>query len=164
MLCRAPWLASFLLLAIFSGLAQKVSKQQSPCVTPNCMQDLHGPSATYPDNRQETLDYNAGKDAAIPCAVAGYVSDGKPQVHLLCPGPQIFAPLHVLLVLSWLDAKDVPASMKSSQLDMKAAVRFKSKPGKSMAELTLRDGDARPQKEWISFNKVSVSLVMEPAK
>lgn len=103
-------------------------------------------------------------DASVSCAVVKYDSThSRPILHLLCPGPDIFAPIRVHLTLTWRDVREIPSVMKNMLVDMSRSVRFKSKPGDSKAELTFQDADAtRKVKEWISFSEVNVGLVLPP--
>ena len=75
-----------------------------------------------------------------------------PILHLLCPGPQIFAPLRVHLTLSFADAKEIPKDMHNMLVDFNRAVRFKSKAGDSQAELTLHaKQDTQSETKWAKF-------------
>jgi hypothetical protein len=80
---------------------------------------------------------------------------------LLCPGPQIFAPLRVHLTLSFADAKEIPKDMHEMLVDFNRAVRFKSKAGDSQAELTLHaKQDTQTETKWVRFTKVNVGIVL----
>jgi hypothetical protein len=102
-------------------------------------------------------------DASITCSVVKYEwNDVMPIVHLLCPGPQVFAPLHVHLTLTWTDESEVPEAIKTMRVetDRNSAVQFKSQPGESRVELTLCDAEeTQTLKEWVKFTKVKVGLV-----
>ncbi|HYX54076.1 MAG TPA: hypothetical protein VE783_11545 [Candidatus Limnocylindrales bacterium] len=165
---RALWISSLFALCIVTAQAQVIVEQKASCFSPACTDvPVTSNAPIFPskptNGKWEVEDYKRSKDASISCAIVKYQADNKPQVHLLCPGPEIYAPLRVYLALTWNEAKDVPSSLKNLQVDTNAAVRFKSRPGNPMAELTLRDA-ARSQKEWVSFNKINVSLVLEKAK
>jgi hypothetical protein len=101
-------------------------------------------------------------DAAVSCSVVQYdLSQPKPILHLLCPGPQIFAPLRVHLALTWKKVTEVPSQMKSMLIDLNRLVKFKSRPGNSKVEITFRAPQTNdPQKEWVSFTSVNVGLVL----
>lgn len=166
---RAFWIALLLSLSGISLRAQSIIEQKGSCFSPGCTDiPVTSDAPIFPkrpwNGKWEIEDYKRSTEASVSCAIVKYVTESKPQVDLLCPGPQIYAPLRVHLALTWADAKDVPASMKNLELDTNASVRFKSKPGSPMAELTLRDGGRQPQKEWVTFNRINVSLVLERAK
>lgn len=105
-------------------------------------------------------------DASVTCSVVQYdTSQPKPILHLLCPGPQIFAPLRVHLALTWKEVAEVPSAMRNMLVDLNSLVKFKSKPGNSKAELTLHNPqDTESLKEWVSFTRINVGLVLNPDK
>lgn len=102
-------------------------------------------------------------DASISCAVVKYEwDDVMPILHLLCPGPQVFAPLRVHLTLTWKNEAEVPETIKTMRVesDRNSVVQFKSQPGESRVELTLYDvEETQSLKEWVKFTKVKVGLV-----
>ena len=105
-------------------------------------------------------------DGSITCSVVKYeMDDLMPVLHLLCPGPQVFAPLRVHLTLTWKSTTEVPEALKSMLVDRSSnsLVKFKSRPGESKVELTLHDAaDTQSLKEWVNFTKVKVGLVVPP--
>src|SRR5438270_9800790 len=105
-------------------------------------------------------------NSSISCAVTKYdVTSSFPILHLLCPGPQIFAPLRVHLTLTFSDIKEIPKDMRNMLVDFNRAVRFKSKPGDSQAELTLRGKeDTQTLTKWVKFTKVNVGIVLPENK
>jgi hypothetical protein len=107
-------------------------------------------------------DFRATDDS-VSCAVVKYDSTlALPILHLLCPGPEIFAPLRVHLALTWRNVSEVPSVMKSMLVDKSRSVRFKSKPGDSRAELSFHNPqETRSTKKWISFTAVNVGLVLQ---
>ncbi len=166
---RALWIASLFSLVTFAAHAQNIVDQKGSCFAPGCADiPVTSNAPVFPTKpthgKWDIENYKRSTDASVSCVIVKYVTESKPEVDLLCPGPQIYAPLRVHLALTWAEAKDVPAAMQKLQLDTNAAVRFKSKPGSPMAELTLRNGNAAARKEWISFNKISVALVLEAQK
>jgi hypothetical protein len=102
-------------------------------------------------------------DASISCSVVKYEwDDVMPILHLLCPGPQVFAPLRVHLTLTWKNESEVPQSIKTMRVESErnSLVQFKSQIGESRVELTLCDAEAtQTLKEWVKFTKVKVGLV-----
>jgi hypothetical protein len=161
------------LLVLFSaslGLAQVINEtHESPqpgCASGNCSNANQLASAPSLSSRAgsgkwEVQDFKSSDDAFIYCAVMKYDSTvSRPTLHLLCPGPDVFAPLRVHLALTWRNGNEIPLVMRSMQVERSSSVRFKSKPGASRAELTLQDPlAARSTKQWITFTEVNVGLV-----
>jgi hypothetical protein len=110
----------------------------------------------------ESLDFKPDSNGSVSCGVVRYeISDAKPTLHLLCPGPQLYAPLRVHLALTWADAKEVPQILRTMRVDAASPVKFKSSPGNAAAEVTLSgDRNAPSQRQWIHFSKVNVALVL----
>lgn len=93
------------------------------------------------------------------------VTSSLPILHLLCPGPQIFAPLRVHLTLTFADMKEIPKDLRNMLVDFNRAVKFKSKGGDSQAELTLHAReDNQTQTKWVKFTKVNVGIVLPENK
>lgn len=124
------------------------------------------PEGARPTNRKWEIEDFKPVDSSISCAVVKYDLDElMPILHLLCPGPQVFAPLRVHLTLTWKAPSEVPESMQNMLVDAasNSMVRFKSKPGESRVELTLHDAEeTQSLKEWVKFTKVNVGLVVPP--
>ena len=160
--------ALFLALPAYSQIDanQETSqtKQACPdghCVSPNNFATATSLPSAPVKSKWQTEDFKAS-DASVSCAVVKYDStDRRPTLHLLCPGPDIFAPLRVHLALTWKHVSDIPSIMKNMLVVMSKSVKFKSKPGKSRAELTLRNPqDSHSTTEWITFTDVNVGLVV----
>jgi hypothetical protein len=163
------------LSALFSfalpGIGQASGNQlpnQAPqvCQPGNCRLDNRVADAgSLPSIRVhgkwEVEDFKPSDDS-ISCAVVKYDSTlALPILHLLCPGPDIFAPLRVHLTLTWKDVSEMPFVMKSMLVDPSKSVKFKSKAGDSRAELTLHDPQqTHSTKQWVSFTAVNVGLVL----
>ena len=122
------------------------------------------PSHPVP-GKWEVQDFKT-TNSTISCAVMKYdVTSSLPILHLLCPGPQIFAPLRVHLTLTFADIKEIPNDMRNMLLDFNRAVRFKSRQGESQAELTLHaKEDTQTQTKWVKFTKVNVGIVLPEDK
>ena len=102
-------------------------------------------------------------NASVSCAAVSYdPGAARPTVHLLCPEPDIFAPLRVHLALTWKSVNQIPSVMKNMMVDLSRSVKFKSKPGDSKAKLTLYSPQqaSRSVTEWVKFTDVSVGLVL----
>jgi hypothetical protein len=171
MFSRALALFAVLLLAL-PGVGQvsgnKIASQnnQAVCQSGNCKVDNGLPAtASLPSvptrGKWEVEDFRPSSDS-VSCAVVKYDSTAAlPKLHLLCPGPEIFAPLRVHLSLTWKDVKEIPSVMRRMLVDTSRSVKFKSKLGDSRAELTLHDAQSTQSiKQWISFTDVNVGLVL----
>lgn len=144
---------------------------QSQCPAGAACSNFHAPErypalATRPQDGNWQIENFTPIDAAITCSVVKYeVDELMPILHLLCPGPQVFAPLRVHLTLTWKTPSEVPEAMQNMLVDQasNSTVKFKSRPGESKVELTLRDADdAQSLKEWVKFTKINVGLVVPP--
>jgi hypothetical protein len=124
----------------------------------------HFPSHPVP-GKWEVQDFKS-TNSSISCSVMKYdFTTSMPILHLLCPGPQIFAPLRVHLTLTFADIKEIPKEMLGMLVDFNRAVRFKSKAGETQAELTLRaKEDTQTQTKWVKFTKVNVGIVLPQDK
>jgi hypothetical protein len=132
---------------------------------PACQPGTCTASASLPSvsvrGKWEVEDFKASNDS-VSCAVVKYDStQALPTLHLLCPGPDTFAPLRVHLALTWKSIAEIPPVMKGMLVDLTRSVKFKSKPGEARAELTLHDSQRNQSiKQWISFSDVNVGLVL----
>ncbi len=166
MLHRTLSIASLLVLFSTAHAQVKAAPIQEPCNSGNCTNFTspdRGPAfSPQPSNgKWDSLDFKP-VDASVSCSVVKYdLSAVKPVLHLLCPGPQIYAPLRVHLALSWAEPDQIPLNMKNMLVDANSPARFKSTPGDARAELTLHAAQqTQSQKEWVKFTKVNVSLVL----
>jgi hypothetical protein len=172
MLFRTAILASLIAFSVFinaqnNGPALKVPSCPAGV---NCSSPMTGDGAPVLHTRNDAsrfqIDDFKPSDASIICSVVKYEwNDVMPIVHLLCPGPQVFAPLRVHLTLSWKNESEVPEAIKTMRVetDRNSAVQFKSQPGESRVELTLCDAEeTQTLKEWVKFTNVKVGLVPTP--
>jgi hypothetical protein len=170
MLFRTLAISSALFLAVpafcqFGGQQYNIQTAQTcpgvHCADANNFAEATSLTSVPVRGKWEVQDFKPS-DASVSCAVVKYDSTvTRPTLHLLCPGPNIFAPLRVHLALTWKDVSEVPIVMKNMLVDMSRSVRFKSKPGNSKAELTLRNPqDTHSTKEWVTFTDVNVGLVL----
>jgi hypothetical protein len=164
-------LCVFICLLAFPLSAQKVTSGSNvpKCPSGNCTDHSTAPAPMFPSHpvpgKWEVEDFKS-TNSSISCAVMKYdVTSSLPILHLLCPGPQIFAPLRVHLTLSFADVKEIPKDMHDMLVDFNRAVRFKSKSGESQAELTLHaKADTQTEKMWVKFTKVNVGIVLPDGK
>jgi hypothetical protein len=141
---------------------------QAPCGPGACGTGKTLASApSLPSNpvtgKWQTEDFKPS-DASVSCAVVKYDSTvSRPVLHLLCPGPDVFAPLRVHLSLTWKNENEMPPIMRSMPIEISRSVNFKSRPGISRVELRFQDPQARRLiKEWVTFTEVNVGLVLPP--
>lgn len=164
-----------LLFSVLPALAQNINPQgnnqsaQASCPSGNCINENNFAAApslpSVPVKGKWEVEDFKNSDASVSCSVVKYDSTlARPILHLICPGPDVFAPLRVHLSLSWKQVSEIPAIMRSMLVDVSRSVKFKSKLGESRAELTLQDpqATARATKEWITFTDVNVGLVVPP--
>jgi hypothetical protein len=160
--------ALFLALPAFCQIDanQETSETKQVCPAGRCVNSNNFAAATslpsvLVKGKWKTEDFKAS-DASVSCAVVKYDStETRPTLHLLCPGPDIFAPLRVHLALTWKHVSEIPSIMKNMLVVMSKSVKFKSKPGNSKAELTLRNPqDSHSTQEWVTFTDVNVGLVV----
>jgi len=171
MLFRTLTLSAVLFLAL-PGVGQVSGNQlpnlnnQAVCQSGNCTADGDTTAVaslpSVPTRGKWVVEDFKPSDDSVSCAVVKYDSTlALPTLHLLCPGPEIFAPLRVHLALTWKNVSEIPLVMKSMLVDMSRSVKFKSKPGDSRAELTLQNSQrTQSMKQWISFSDVNVGLVL----
>lgn len=165
MLFRTLTLSAILSLTVpvigqVSGKQMVDHTNQPVCQPGTCTAAASLPSVPT-HGKWEVQDFKQTNDS-ISCAVVKYDPTlALPTLHLLCPGPDIFAPLRVHLALTWRDVSEVPSAMKSMLVDTSRSVKFKSKPGDSRAELTFHNFQrTQSRTQWISFTAVNVGLVL----
>jgi len=163
----------FVSLSLWPAYSQTGSNQpatMSPsCLAPNCVNTDAGKAPTFPTHPVHGTWVNEDfktSDASVSCSVVKYDnSQPKPILHLLCPGPQVFAPLRVHLSLTWKEVSEIPARLRNMLISTNSLVNFKSKPGDSRAEITMQDPQAGgSSKEWVHFTSVAVALVLPNEK
>lgn len=142
---------------------------QPQCHSSNCSSGERVSTATsfpsVPVNSKWQVEDFKETNASVSCAVVKYDHEAtRPTVHLLCPGPNIFAPLRVHLALTWKSVSQIPSVMKNMLVDVSRAVKFKSKPGDTRAEITFYTPQMTGTRtKWVRFTEVSVGLVL-PSK
>src|SRR5258707_1206967 len=107
-------LCVFICLLAFPLSAQNLTSgpNAAKCPSGGCTDRNAAPALIFPSHpvpgKWEVQDFK-GTNASISCAIMKYdLTTSFPILHLLCPGPQIFAPLRVHLTLSFADAKEIP--------------------------------------------------------
>jgi hypothetical protein len=171
MLHRTVCLASlFIVTALFARAQVKNTQNSESCKGRKCAKFAasdRGPD--FPANSSlsnvDPLSYKQG-DGPVSCAVVKYdVSGQSPVLHLLCPEPQVYAPLRVHLALSWTEPGEIPQIIKNMAVDPNSLALFRSVPGNTRAELWMHSvQDAQSRKEWVKFTTCKVSLVLPPER
>ena len=160
-------LLCFICLLAFPLSAQNLTPGTDvpKCPSGNCTDHSAAQAPIFPSypvpGKWEVADFKS-TNSSVSCAIIKYdLTTRLPILHLLCPGPQIFAPLRVHLTLSFADVKEIPKDMHDMLVDFNRAVRFKSRAGESQAELTLHaKQDTQTETKWVKFTKVNVGIVL----
>lgn len=91
----------------------------------------------------------------VDCTVVHWSDAPQPVLTLLCPPQEIFAPLRIVLKLSWLKPEDAP--VKPSAISATPGTLTKLHTSKTVATVWLtvkEDGKDQPQARWVSFSGV----------
>ncbi len=105
-----------------------------------------------PDVECQVLEWNKKLNSA-----AG------PSLTLLCPPEQIFAPLRVLIKLSWLDQDKKEAPMDPEKLLVVPGekTRLRTRKESAFVQLDLLEANGKAQKHWVPFTAVAdVALIV----
>jgi hypothetical protein len=92
----------------------------------------------------------------VECTVVQWSETPKPVLTLLCPPMEVFAPLRIILKLSWLKPEDAP--VKPSTISVVPGTLTKLHTNKTDASVWLsikEEGKNQPQAKWVSFNGVA---------
>ena len=95
----------------------------------------------------------------VDCVVQGWTGDGpkpaKPVLTLLCPPGQVYAPLRVLIKLSWMKPEDAPVNPIDILVMPGAATKIRTCKTAALVWLQVRAKEGgQPQSVWVSFNGV----------
>lgn len=91
----------------------------------------------------------------VDCTVVQWSETPKPVLTLLCPPQEVFAPLRILIKLSWLKPEDAP--VKPSSISVVPGTLTKLHTNKTVAMVWLNievEGKNQPQAKWVNFNGV----------
>jgi hypothetical protein len=91
----------------------------------------------------------------VECTVVQWSETPKPVLTLLCPPKEVFAPLHIVIKLSWLKPEDAP--VKPSAISVVPGTLTKLHTSKTVATVWLsikQEGKDQAQARWVSFNGV----------
>ena len=92
----------------------------------------------------------------VDCTVVQWSETPKPVLTLLCPPQEVFAPLRIVIKLSWLKPED--AQVKLSSISVVPGALTKLHTSKTSATVWLsvkEEGKDQPQAKWVSFNGVA---------
>jgi hypothetical protein len=92
----------------------------------------------------------------VDCVVQQWKADWpNPVLTLLCPPGQVFAPLRVLIKLSWMKREDAHVSPMDILALPGAATKIRTSKTAAVVWLQVRKkGGGQPQSAWVSFNGV----------
>jgi hypothetical protein len=92
----------------------------------------------------------------IDCLVASWAPTAKrPEITLICPPLTVFAPIRVLIKLSWMKPEDAPITPEHIFAPTGTLTKIRTK--KTLAEIWLPVGKERndaPRGTWVGFNAV----------
>jgi hypothetical protein len=92
----------------------------------------------------------------VDCVVAQWrPNPTKPVLTLICPPSTVFAPLRVLIRLSWMKPEEVP--VKPEHILAPTGTPTKIRTNKTAAQVLLQldeKGDHKYRNAWIGFNAV----------
>ncbi len=93
----------------------------------------------------------------VDCAVLQWNehSSDAPILTLLCPPSQIFAPLRVLVKLTWRDEEQAPVDSEKLLIAPGEKTRLRTRKDRALIQLTVLDNKGRPRKTWVSFTGVA---------
>jgi hypothetical protein len=92
----------------------------------------------------------------VDCVVQQWKADWpNPVLTLLCPPGQVFAPLRVLIKLSWMKPEDAPVNPIDILALPGAATKIRTCKTAALVWLQVRKKEGgQPQSVWVSFNGV----------
>jgi hypothetical protein len=105
---------------------------------------------------------NSIKSSEIKCSIVEWADNPpKPELTVVCPPPEIFAPLRVFLKFSWVDAKDVPKD--AAKVVAKPRAETKIQLGKANIKVFLKfakDADDSAKEKWVAFNALQAFAIV----
>jgi hypothetical protein len=94
------------------------------------------------------------KASEIRCSIIEWENNApKPLLTVVCPPPQVFAPLRVFLKFSWLDTKDVPKEAAKVVAEPRTETKIMLGKGDIKVFLKIsKGGDDTGKEKWMAFN------------
>ncbi len=165
LLLFAGWMAPF---AAGQGLGQpRGDPQYQQSVIEQSVQQTATREMTTPDdvwqrNQNPFKPGNAVRSSDIKCSIVEWVdTPPKPELTVVCPPPEIFAPLRVFLKFSWVDSKDVPKDV--AKVVAKPRAETKIQLGKANIKVFLKmskDADDSGKEKWVAFNALQAFAIV----
>jgi len=126
--------------------------------------DLFGQKANLRTDEGESLPARTGEPLTVKpvdlpdveCTVVQWSETPKPVLTLLCPPKEVFAPLRIVIKLSWLKPEDAP--VKPAAISVVPGTLTKLHTNKTVATVWLsikEEGKDQAQAKWVSFNGVA---------
>jgi len=141
------------------------------CWTPVCTpkQEIAGGSRGdfLPPTAGEPLTVTPSGTPDVNCSVVEWnAALAKPTLSVLCPPEEVFAPLHVYLKVSWLEAKDVPTYSRTIRALARTPTKLRTNKTAVWIWLAVQEKqNAAPRYKWVAFSGVvDVALLNLPAK
>lgn len=118
----------------------------------------------WQDNQDPSKPRKGRSPSDIKCSIVEWNnSSPKPALTVVCPPPEIFAPLRVILKFSWVDSKDVPREAAKVVAEPRNATRIQLGKGNVRAFLKVSDHSDTTKEKWVVFNSLqSFRLVPMP--
>lgn len=93
----------------------------------------------------------------VSCSVVEWsAASSKPALTVLCPPPEVFAPLHVYLKVSWLKAEDIPAYAGAIHAPAKTLTKLRTNKSAVWLWLSVQEKhDAPLRGKWVAFTGVA---------
>jgi len=120
------------------------------------------PDDEWQRNQNPFKTGNAIRSSDIKCSIVEWVdTPPKPELTVVCPPPEIFAPLRVFLKFSWVDSKDVPKDV--AKVVAKPRAETKIQLGKANIKVFLKmskDADDSGKEKWVAFNALQAFAIV----
>jgi hypothetical protein len=116
-----------------------------------------------PMNSREVSKQSREQEVLV-CAIEDWRHDGrKPILTLVCPPDEIFAPLRVLITLSWAEPRDIPRNLNDIEIRPRLPVKLTSTGrGLGVRLPIFPAGEKRPHEDWLWFTEIQhVRLLRE---
>ncbi len=120
-----------------------------------------------PPTTGEALTVTPSDKPDVSCSVVEWnAAPAKPELTVLCPSEEVFAPLHVYLKISWLKPEDVPPYARTIQAPAKTPTKLRTNKTAVWLWLGVQEKPgAAPHRRWVAFTGVvDVALLSLPAR
>jgi hypothetical protein len=123
-----------------------------------------GKGDLLPPMTGESLTITPTDKPDVTCSVVEWDgASSKPALTVLCPPPEVFAPLHVYLKLSWLKPEEVPAHAGTIHAPAKTLTKLRTNKSAVWVWLAVEEKhDAPVRGKWVAFTGlVDVALLSD---